>query len=200
MSDYSTVSTNTAIEIDFLVKKLEKANNFLEFGSGASTLIALRNANISVVSIDTSQEYVKYLSEEIEILGLPIENVMFLLVDVGPTGWWGRPLDNSSADKFPDYSRVPFEKINSISFVPDLILIDGRFRVATFLNTILNCPGSTIIFDDYHDRPHYSVVETIVKPTEKCGRLAIFQSPNELDNGQLYKCFDLIQRNLLDAD
>jgi hypothetical protein len=125
---------------------------------------------------------------------------MFLVIDIGPTGWWGRPLDNSSAEKFPDYSRVPFEKINSINFVPDLILIDGRFRVATFLNTILNCPRSTIIFDDYNDRPHYFVVETIVKPTEKCGRLAIFQSPTSLDTKQLQEITEMLSRYILDAD
>jgi hypothetical protein len=200
MIEYNTVSTMGQTEIDFLDKQLENANKFLEFGSGASTLMALRNANISVVSIDTSQDYVKYLSEEIKILGLPIENVMFLVVDIGPTGWWGRPLDNSCAVKFPDYSRVPFEEIESMNFTPDLVLIDGRFRVATFLNTILHCPQSTIIFDDYFDRPQYFEVESILKPSDQCGRLAVFQSPNELDISQLRKCFDLIQKTLLDAD
>ena len=187
MTDYSTISTKSEIEIDFLEKQLERSNKFLEFGSGASTLMALRNANISVVSIDTSQEYVRYLSEDIKILGLPIENVIFLVVDIGPTGWWGRPLDNSHADKFPDYSRVPFEKINSINFVPDLILIDGRFRIAIFLKTILSFPGSTIIFDDYYDRPKYFEIESILKPSDKCGRIAVFQSPNNLNVDQLQK-------------
>ena len=54
--------------------------------------MALRNANTKIVSIDTSQEYVDHLSSEIKILKLPIENVNFQVVEIGPTGWWGMPL------------------------------------------------------------------------------------------------------------
>ena len=200
MIEYNTVSTNSQTEIDFLDNQLVKSRKFLEFGSGASTLMALNNANISVVSIDTSQEYVEYLSKEIEILRLPIEKVRFLVLDIGPTGWWGRPLDNSCAIKFPDYSRVPFEEIKSMDFTPDLVLIDGRFRIATFLNTILHCPQSTIIFDDYFDRPEYFEVESILKPSDKCGRLAVFQPPNNLNVDQLQKIIELTQKYILDPD
>jgi hypothetical protein len=200
MSEYSTVSTNSEVEIEYLIKRLEASQNFLEFGSGASTLMGLRNESLSIVSIDSCQEYLDYLRDEIKILELPLEKVFFLFVDIGPTGLWGRPIDNSSRDKFPDYSRLPFEVLKSRNFTPDLILIDGRFRVATFLNTVIHCPNSTIVFDDYYDRPQYFEVESILKPSDKCGRIAIFQTPHMLDSNQLKSIDDMIQRYVFDPE
>jgi len=200
MSECSTVSTNSEEEIEFIVKRLEKSRFFLEFGSGASTLMALRNESLSIVSIDSSLEYLNFLADEIKTLELPLENAFFLFVDIGLTGLWGRPLDNSSVDKFPSYSRIPFEVLKSRDFTPDLILIDGRFRVATFLKAIVNCPDATIIFDDYYDRPQYFEVEIIIKPSDKCGRIAIFQTPHMLDSNQLKNIDEMIQRYVFNPD
>jgi hypothetical protein len=37
---------------------------------------------------------------------------------------------------------------------PDLVLIDGRFRLACFLHPLLAAaPGTPILFDDYTNRP-----------------------------------------------
>lgn len=200
MEDYNTISTNSEIEIEFFLKRLEKSRNFLEFGSGASTLMALRNGSLSIVSIDSSQEYIDYLVDEIKILELPLEKVFFLFVDIGLTGSWGRPIDDLSRDKYPNYSKLPFEVLKSRDFTPDLILIDGRFRVATFLNTLINCPDSTIIFDDYFDRPQYFEVESILKPSDRCGRIAIFQTPHKVGINLLKEIDEMIQKYLYNPD
>ena len=61
---------------------------------------------------------------------------------------------------------------------PDLVLIDGRFRVASFLvSALLAQEGCTILFDDYFDRPNYHVVEKYLKPVRKAGRMAEFSVP-----------------------
>jgi hypothetical protein len=58
---------------------------------------------------------------------------------------------------------------------PDCVLIDGRFRVACFLTSLLNADvGTSIIFDDYNDRRHYHVVEEVVPKIKESGRQAIF--------------------------
>ena len=59
-----------------------------------------------------------------------------------------------------------------------MILIDGRFRVACFLFSLINSKeDSTIIFDDYMNRPYYHVVEEVIQIHENCGRQAIFRVP-----------------------
>ena len=65
---------------------------------------------------------------------------------------------------------------------PDFVLIDGRFRVACFLTSLKLCNvGTNIIFDDYFVRPHYHIVEEIIKPIKSFGRQALFEV-NNLEN------------------
>ena len=75
---------------------------------------------------------------------------------------------------------------------PDVILIDGRFRVASFLFSLMNAKeDSVIIFDDYMNRPHYHVVEEILEVYEYFGRQVIFKVP-KVFNIQLAK--ELLQK------
>jgi|LakMenE18May11ns_1017448.scaffolds.fasta_scaffold9924938_3 hypothetical protein len=70
------------------------------------------------------------------------------------------------------------------SLLPDVVLIDGRFRVACFLASVLSATKFTqIFFDDYVDRDYYHVVEEIMKPMRFCGRQAIFEV-EELEDRQ----------------
>ena len=82
------------------------------------------------------------------------------------------------------FTYIPTYCINYISNVwtfnlkADVILIDGRFRVASFLFSLINAKeGSIIIFDDYTDRSHYHVVEEILEVYKKCGRQVVFKVP-----------------------
>ena len=55
-----------------------------------------------------------------------------------------------------------------------MVLIDGRFRVACFLFSLLNAKkDSIIIFDDYMNRSEYHVVEEVLPKYEKCGRQVV---------------------------
>ena len=64
----------------------------------------------------------------------------------------------------------------------DVILIDGRFRVACFLYSLIHSKkDSIIIFDDYFDRPWYHIVEEVVCLNDKCGRQAFFKVPKVYD-------------------
>jgi len=59
------------------------------------------------------------------------------------------------------------------------VLIDGRFRVACFLCTVMHTsPDTVIIFDDYADRPPDHVVEEVIAPVEVNERQAEFVSPH----------------------
>ena len=65
---------------------------------------------------------------------------------------------------------------------PDLVLIDGRFRVACFLHSLLAADaGTPLLFDDYTNRPHYHLVEEFCPIAQSEGRQALFRVPEELD-------------------
>ncbi|MDB2388614.1 hypothetical protein N9W47_05090, partial [Alphaproteobacteria bacterium] len=73
----------------------------------------------------------------------------------------------------------------------DVILIDGRFRVACFIYSLLNAEeGSVIIFDDYINRSFYHVVEEIVPRFDECGRQAVFKVPKQFNINLAKKLLD----------
>ena len=65
---------------------------------------------------------------------------------------------------------------------PDVVLIDGRFRVSAFLTCLKNADaGTSIIFDDYTIREYYQVVEEFAPRVETCGRQCLFVAPGAGD-------------------
>src|SRR5699024_4064786 len=77
---------------------------------------------------------------------------------------------------------------------PDVVLIDGRFRVACFLTSVLYAnPNTKIIFDDYTDRTYYHIVETVLpkKDLNFNTRQALFIVPH-LTNEQRATALSLL--------
>ena len=146
-----------------------------EYGVGASTEYAWQMTGARIVAVDTSAEWVaKTLS------GMDPQRVSITHVDVGPIGDWGRPLGYTRRDNFPQYTDL----IWSTPDTPNVVLVDGRFRVACFLTAGLHAkPGTQIIFDDYTNRPHYHIVERVLACVETCGRQARFERPPTIDRG-----------------
>ena len=73
--------------------------------------------------------------------------------------------------------------VRAAGLQPDTVLVDGRFRVACFLASLIYLqPGAVILWDDYRGRDSYYVVESIVKPTRFHGYMAEFSRVDQLDN------------------
>jgi hypothetical protein len=87
----------------------------------------------------------------------------------------------------------PWLLMDEIGLSPDAILIDGRFRVASFIASYFSAKKpATLVFDDYVDRLHYHTVESLIKPIEIIDRAAIFRlNPpvNSLDVGAFLKLY-----------
>lgn len=114
-------------------------------------------------AVDTSREWVESVVEQVG----HDPRLDAVHVDVGETGDWGTPLTYDHRDNFPVYAQSIWER----DVDPDLVLVDGRFRVLCFLHSLLRArPGTHILFDDYVDRPHYHVVEEILPPVTRNAR------------------------------
>jgi hypothetical protein len=86
----------------------------------------------------------------------------------------GRPLGYTRLENFNDYTDWIWMNDKK----PNLVLVDGRFRVCCFLTSLIFAEkGTKIFFDDYTNRPHYHFVEKFIKPSETCGRQALFIVP-----------------------
>lgn len=165
-------------------KYLKKCRIYGEYGCGLSTQYVLDNTNCSIISIDSSNEWVEIVKSR----SINLERLQINYVDVGVVGEWGRPVDYKNRDNFKNYTDKLWEQVEK----PDLVLIDGRFRVACFLTCLLKAEvGTVIIFDDYTDRPEYHVVEEFIPVKEICGRQAVFFVDRKIHNiNEVYKILE----------
>jgi hypothetical protein len=153
---------------------LADATAYAEFGMGASTVWVANHTRLPMVSVDTHPGWVSAVAADLD----RTTDVHLLHVDVGPLGQWGTPVDYSGRAGFLPYVEAPF----TTDVRPDLVLVDGRFRVACLLTTLLRTPaGTNVVVDDYVDRPHYHVVEDVVPRHADNGRQAHFVVPDGLD-------------------
>lgn len=160
----------------FLRAALSEANDYLEYGAGLSTEFVARDSSCTIRSIETSSDWFAMLSAKLN------GRAEILHVDLGRTGDWGRPLSYECRGRFLEYFEAGFRE----GYRPNLILIDGRFRVACFLTCVaLADPGTKIIFDDYFSRGCYHVVEEILAPVSVNLRQALFERPGHVDTDQI---------------
>ena len=107
------------------------------------------------------------------------------LADLGVVKAWGRPAGYDLEENFSVYT----DWIWLHNEKPDVVLVDGRFRVCSFLTSLLQAEsGTKIIFDDYVNRQHYHFVERFISPVAFFGRQALFIVPPK----QLLKVDDLV--------
>jgi len=156
---------------DYLFKKyLSNCKIYFEYGVGQSTIWVLENTECIIISVDTDKNWINKVS-----IPKYKKRIKINWINLGDLGNWGRPKTYKYRNRFFDYIKNVWD----FSIKADVILIDGRFRVACFLFSLLNAKSSSlIIFDDYITRPQYHVVEEILKYDEKCGRQAVFRVPN----------------------
>lgn len=143
------------------------AGTVLEYGSGGSTLMAAEcGAQVWAVESDAAWA-------EMMVAALAGTTGRILHVDIGPTGEWGRPVDDSGFRNWPDYALKIWEMPGFAH--PDVVLVDGRFRLACFLTVAYRITRPvTLYFDDYTPREAYHKAETLARPTEIIGRMARF--------------------------
>jgi len=160
---------------DDLFKSLTKeVKTYFEYGCGKSTEFMYFHSNCKILSVDTSKFWVEKI-KSISSLDKD-ERLNLKWIDVGDIGEWGYPKSFKMRENFQVYANW-FWKQNEI---PDLVLIDGRFRVFCFLTSMKYAPiGTKIIFDDYINRPQYHLVEEFTTILDKCGRQALFEVTNE---------------------
>ena len=146
---------------------LKNCKLYFEYGVGSSTRWVLENTNSKIIAVDTDKEWIDFVNIKVESF-----RTKLIWVDLGDLTKWGRPNSYKYRNSFMDY----IGGIWNFNKQADVILIDGRFRVACFLYSLMNSKtGSTIIFDDYFDRPWYHVIEEVISPQDKCGRQAVFK-------------------------
>ncbi len=169
-----------------LGKLMAESTCYLEYGSGGTTLKAADIGVPVIISVESDPDWLDAVDDKIKDRSTRSE-VIFLYTDIGPTREWGLPVDDAGWKNYPGYALDAWTECRSRGLQPDLILIDGRFRVACCLATLLFAkPGARILFDDYLDRPDLMEVERFVKPESTFDRVAEFVVPDDLPRDDIW--------------
>lgn len=154
-----------------------------EYGAGGSTAFAATECDARLLSIESDRDWVAKLQDWIDAQGVTPGRITVQHCNLGPTGPWGRPSNNNLWRRFWTY---PYALWSDPGFDPDLVLIDGRFRIACLAATLLHCRKPvTVLFDDYAERTDYHVVEEIIPRAGLIGRLARFEiAPGQVQPAQ----------------
>ncbi len=151
---------------------LSCAVNYLEFGAGGSTVLASTKVKGSIISIDSSREWLDRVDKEYKALSAPVHPHL-IFTDIGPVGDWGIPSDPAMREYWPRYHSSVWESPSTKEV--DLFMVDGRFRVACFLQAIIHGRKDALIaFHDYNSRPHYHVVEKVARVVARSEDLSVF--------------------------
>lgn len=137
-------------------KYLDKAKNYFEYGSGGSTYQASIKPNIKlIISVESDKEWHSIIKNNVKHSNF---HYKFIDLKCKPKNW-GYPSDLCDKKIYKDYSNVISNIRKETANLLDLILIDGRFRVACALkcHSIIN-DNCKIIFDDFLDRKQYHIV------------------------------------------
>jgi hypothetical protein len=159
---------------------LAGSSRYAEYGVGTSTLFVDKTFSCEIKAVETDEIWARGTADV-----LPGQQIIH--VDLGPIGKFGRPKTYDFSHKFREYFEAPFSE----GFKPDVVLVDGRFRVACFLTALkMSSPGTVIFFDDYPYRWTYHVVENVIRPEKVSRRLAKFIRPEKIDIGLINKLID----------
>ena len=159
----------TMRECHFFINLFEKQGKtrYLEFGSGLSTILAALKSK-HVVSIEGDRAWFTNTSLKLKQYKLSA-SVDLRFANVGPTRAFSYPLFNNVSAH--DYVK-PLRSLETF----DLILVDGRFRVAcaAYAYHRLNRRGR-VLLHDYRGRPSYHQINRIYNLVGFVGSLGLFE-------------------------
>lgn len=145
-----------------------------EYGCGASTRFVATQTTARILAVDSARQWI----DSVRQAAGDRTRMTLQWIDLGTLADWGRPVGYDRSENFGAYTDWIWQQDEA----PDCVLVDGRFRVCCFATSLRRAPaGTTILIDDYAERPHYHIVERLLRPIKLCGRQAVFIVPAEAD-------------------
>lgn len=170
---------------------IKESRHYLEFGLGGSTLRAIQKSRAMIYTVESSPEWTNYMRTYAALKYSENRRLRILPVDIGPVRDWGYPESDKFKESFGNYSSSVFQSIDARTI--DLALVDGRFRVACVLKTVLECHGNDeikILIHDFWDRPHYHVVLKYLDVLSRADTLGLFSIKTDVDLEAVAAAYD----------
>jgi hypothetical protein len=168
-----------------LHRYLRNASTYFEFGCGGSTIFACTLfPSLVIHTVDSSEEWIEMVKKDScfsNALSKGRANVTW--INLGRVGGVGSPATKDRIEHWSDYS----ESIKARGHEIDFVLVDGRFRVAAFLRSILhtNRTKVTLGVHDFFIRPEYYPALEYADIVDCVDNLAIFKPKANIDEKKL---------------
>ena len=158
-------------ELGAFLSFLTKDTVYFETGSGCSSIIAKHYAKKSYAVEGCKKWYDKGVENGLK------DNLIFR--DLKPDNPdWSYPGRSSTLDDWKNYFQA-YDK----SYKADVILIDGRFKIATAMDIFDKIEEDTIVLiHEYPDRPNYFVLENYYQFIYIWDRLAAFVKKKDIQS------------------
>ncbi|MBP0444525.1 hypothetical protein J8J14_06995 [Roseomonas sp. SSH11] len=179
---------------------------YAEFGTGGSTLLAARQGFDLMVGVESDPAWARTVREDEEVAAvIAAGRASILHADIGPVGAWGSPVDRNAIRPWPNYIARMWEEWDRLGTFPDLVFVDGRFRVACCLSTALlaaahrgqHPPPLVMIHDVGERRPNYDRALDFFHIEEQVGTLRVMsprllRSPEAILAAFLGRIFEVV--------
>jgi hypothetical protein len=158
---------------------LRCASRYLEFGTGGSTHAAALCVSQSVISVDSSKEWLQTVEDACDVSCVKTKPRL-VHVDIGELKEWGYPKDEFRRPDWPNYHSLVWDLEESTE--AEFYLVDGRFRVACFLQIIARVQRRVpIAIHDFADRPQYHGILAFADEIARAERMSIFMRKQPVD-------------------
>ncbi|WP_147414293.1 hypothetical protein [Sphingomonas gilva] len=175
------------------------AKVYLEYGAGGSTVEAVQSA-AHVVSVETDGRYLAAVARR--VAGIAGRGAFHPVhVDIGWTSKWGQPVvtrrSSARLARWRRYPSAPWAVLEKEGLVPDFIFVDGRFRLASVLESLLRLPDGSdclIMFDDFEGRAAtYGRVLEFAEDVQRLDGTIAFRRRRDFDRAQCRRYLDSAQ-------
>ncbi len=182
-------------EAEALAEAYRGAGVILEYGSGGSTVMAGEMTGKTIFAVESDPRWLRRMADWFAA-NPPVSPVTLHHGNIGETRKWGHPKGEADWRRFADYPLSVWDRPDFRH--PDVVLVDGRFRVGCVLATALRILRPVVVmFDDYTPRAAYRAVERFVAPVGRIGRMARFEvTPMRLEMADLRAVIGLMQEPL----
>ena len=161
----------TAKEVALFQRYLYKSSDYFEFGCGGSTIVACKTGPpaLTVTSVDSNQEWVDIVLSNPNVAVKTTGKLLQMsVVDIGPVGSWGFPTQSAADSKGAWYMYSQAISMTGKSY--DLVLVDGRFRVACLLNSFISNPKASVLIHDFFDPGHHHAYAALLTVSDVVDR------------------------------
>jgi len=161
----------TTKEVALFQRYLDKSSGYFEFGCGGSTILACKTGPpaLTVTSVDSNQEWIDIVLSNPHVAAKTTDKLLQMsVVDIGPVGNWGYPTQTADASKGAWYMYSQAISMTGKSY--DLVLVDGRFRVACLLNSYISNPEASVLIHDFFDPGHHHAYAALLNVSDVVDR------------------------------